>query len=74
MSITEATVVGLFPPTLPPSSINELIIVTDALMVACVCVGFLITEHPVGFQLAPDIWIKKKKERNDHFVMKLVSD
>lgn len=24
--------------------------------------GFVITEHPVGFQLAPDIWIKKKKK------------
>lgn len=62
-AITEATVVGLFPPTLPPSSINELIIVADALMVACVCVGVLITEHPVGFQLAPDIWIKEKRKK-----------
>lgn len=61
-AITAATVVGLFPLTLPPSSINELIIVSDALIVAYVCVGFLITECPLGFQLVLDTWIKKKKE------------
>lgn len=45
-AITEATAVGLFPLTLPLDNINELIIVTHALIVTDACIGFLITEYP----------------------------
>lgn len=51
-AITEATAVGLFPPTLPLRNIIKLIIVSDALIFAYACIGFLITEYPFGFQLA----------------------